>query len=381
MWDAAAALALAAVSMLPALRSYGVVLGELPTVPSDALHILLVLAQTLPLAARRRAPAAVLATTGLAYALDQALAYPPSPAGLGLLVALYSAGAHQRRGRQLTVVTAIAGYVALAVTLTLRGSREQPWEFATFALVLAAAWGAGDIVRLRAASALAAAEQRARDAVGHERARLARELHDVISHHVTGMVVQADAAAFLVPEDDPLRGQLASIAAGGRRALTDLRGLLDVLGTDTATSPSIGPLHDLVDDARRGGQQVTLHEEGTPTGSDELRLAVHRLVQESLTNALKHSPGGATDIAVRWSEVEVHARIVTGPAAVSAPRRVVPGSGRGLAGLRERVRRLGGTLHAEPECDGRFIVEATIPVAGSDAPARDTPRAAARRLA
>jgi len=379
VWDAAAAAALAAVALLPALRAYGVVLGELPTVPSDALHLVLVFAQTLPLAARRRAPAAVLAVVGLAFALDQALAYPPSPAGLGVLVALYSAGAHQRRSRAITVSVAAVAYIALAVVLTQLGSRERPWEFATFALVLAAAWAAGDIVRLRAASALAAAERRARDAVTHERARLARELHDVVSHHVTGMVVQADAAAFVASDDSPLRQQWESIAAGGRRALTDLRGLLDVLGTDAATSPSIGPLHDLVDDARRRGQHVTLHEEGTPTGPDELRLAVHRLVQEALTNALKHSPGGATDIAVRWGEVEVHARIVTRPATLPVPRRVVPGSGRGLAGLRERVRRLGGTLHAGPEPDGRFVMEASIPVA--DAPARDTPPAAARRPA
>ncbi|MHA7984786.1 sensor histidine kinase [Rathayibacter sp. CAU 1779] len=372
VWDGLGAVALAAISLVPALRSYGLELGELSSRPGDPLHVVLILVQTLPLAARRIAPGWVLGVVGLAFALDQCLGYPASPAGLGMLFALYSAAAHLRRRRGLAIAVSVVAYVALAVALTWLGSREQPWDFATFALVLVAAWGIGDVVRIQVAAARTRADQAAHDAVSDERARLARELHDVVSHHVTGMVVQADSAAFLLPADETaVRAQLESIAAGGRSALADLRQLLDVLGPEgAATSPAIGDLHDLIADAQRSGQPVVLHENGDPVGTDELRLAVYRIVQEGLTNALKHAAGASTQVRVDWDRSEVRTRLVTRAAGRASHGPVAPGSGRGLAGLAERVRRLDGRLRADAEPDGAFVLEAVIPVTVADATLR-----------
>jgi signal transduction histidine kinase len=374
--DSLAAAVFAAISLVPALSEYGLVLGGLTQRPSDALHVTLILAQTLPLAARRITPGWALAVVGIAFACDQCLGYPPSPAGLGILFALYSVGAHQRRGRISTAVAACVVYIALATALILLGSRERAWDFATFALVPAAAWGAGYVVRLRAASARVDADRAARKAVTDERDRLARELHDVVSHHVTGVVVQADSASFLLDADESLvREQLASIASNGRRALADLRQLLDVLGPDdTVTSPAIGTLRDLVGGAQRSGQPVELHEEGNPAGSDELRLAVYRIVQEGLTNALKHSAGASTDVAVNWLPGEVQVRLVTQQAGPS-PNRPIASDGRGLAGLGERVRRLNGHMSADVDSAGRFVLDATIPIDRGEEPDDGEPAA------
>ncbi len=363
--DAAVATAFAAVSLVPALGPYGVELGELPPRDDDTWRVVLILGQTLPLALRRRFPAGCLAVVGVSFALFHALAYGPSPAGLGVLFALYSAGAYQRRGRALTVAAAVVAFAALVVVLSALGSPEQPWALATFGLVLAAAWGVGDLVRIRAAAARSRAELAARTAVLEERARLAGELHDVVSHHVTGMIVQADAVAFLVPAgDQAVRAQLAGIADAGRRALDDLRRLLDVLSPDGPDAgPPVGTIADLVDAARGTGLDVELAEDGTARGPDELRLTAYRVVQEGLTNARKHAPGAAVRVAVGWTGPS--ARLVVTTAAAPArpgagPR--APSSGRGLHGLRARVERLGGTLRAAPSPDGGFLLEASLPL-------------------
>jgi signal transduction histidine kinase len=363
--DAALATAFATLALIPALGPYGLALGELSTRADDAWRVMLILGQTLPLAARRRFPTACLAVVGTAFALSECLGYSASPAGLGVLFALYSVGAHQRRSRGLVAAAAAVAYAGLASALSVLGSPEQPWQLAVFGLVLAAAWGAGELVRSRAAAARSRAELGARAAVLEERVRLAGELHDVVSHHVTGMVVQADAAAFLLPAgDQAVRGQLAEIAEAGRRALDDLRRLLDVLGPDASTAgPTIGAIPDLVAAARKAGLDVELAEHGEAHGPDELRLAVYRVVQEGLTNARKHAWGAAVRVTVRWAAAHVRLVVATSAAGVMAgagPR--TPGSGRGLAGLRARVERLGGELRAAPTNAGGFVLEASLPL-------------------
>lgn len=374
--DGAVAAAFAAVSLIPAFGPYGVVLGDLPTRDDDAWRVVLILGQTLPLALRRRFPAVCLALVGASFALFQALAYAPSPAGLGMLFALYSAGAYQRRRRALTAAAVVVAFGGLAVVLTALGSPERPWQLATFGLVLAAAWGVGELVRARAEASRTRAELAARAAVLEERARLAGELHDVVSHHVTGMIVQADAAAFLVPGDDPaVRRQLAGISGAGRQALDDLRRLLDVLRPDR---PDAGPpagtitgtIAELVDTARDTGLDVELDEGGTTRGPDELRLTAYRVVQEGLTNARKHAPGAAVRVSVRWTGPDV--RLVVASSASPSPAvapPVTPSSGHGLQGLRARVERQGGTVRAEPTEAGGFVLEASLPFDPSHAPA------------
>ena len=362
--DFVLAAAFTVIALIPALDQYGLILGGLPVRAGGGWRVVLILAQALPLAGRRRFPVLCLGVVGAAFALYQCLGYAPSPAGLGVLLALYSAGAHQRRRRITVASLSVAAYACLAVVLSVLGSPEKPWELATFALVLAAPWGVGDFLRIRAAAARSSAELGARAAVFDERARLARELHDVVSHHVTGMVVQADAAAYLLPDgEQAVRGQLAGIAGAGRSALDDLRRLLDVLGSGERGEGLAGSLSDLAAGARRSGQRVELQEHGTPHGPDELRLAVYRIVQEGLTNARKHAAGAAVRVTVRWAADGVRVRVTSGPVAGGTQAGpAAPGSGRGLAGLRERVERLGGDLHAAPSEAGGFVLAAAFPL-------------------
>ncbi|HEX8866989.1 MAG TPA: histidine kinase, partial [Lentzea sp.] len=181
-------------------------------------------------------------------------------------------------------------------------------------------------------------------------------LHDVVTHHVTAMVVQADAAQF-VPEKDT--AGLAAISSTGRRALSELRHLLGVLEAtgEHGRTPATGKVADLVDQARLAGQPVELTEEGESRGREvDVELAVYRVVQEALTNALKHAAGRPTTVLVRHGADHVEIEVVTASGAALGE----PSGGRGLTGLRERVRMLGGRFEAGPRQAG-FRVWARIP--------------------
>ncbi|GAA3769651.1 histidine kinase [Plantactinospora mayteni] len=359
------ALLLAVGSVLPALHGYGTRVGDLPSRPFDALAVVAVALECLPLAIRRRWPAACLALVSLGFAVDQLRGYHAF-AGSALPIALLSAGAHLERHRRATAVLLSVAYVPLAVALDRLGADERPDEFVTFYLALAAAWGVGAWLRSTRA---AEAERRLRLAEATravERTRIARELHDVVTHHVTAMVVQAEAARYLTAAPGRLDETLSAVTDTGRRAISDLRHLLDLLnpdhGTDTR-APSVGELHALVEQTRRAGQPVEFTEEGRPaesTGSAE--LAAYRVVQEALTNALKYAHGARTVVQVRHGEREIAVEVSTDG---SGSRTGSPGgSGRGLAGLRERVDVLGGEFSADRRAGGGFVVRARIP-AGS----------------
>lgn len=350
---------------VPGNGTVGVVLGDLPTRSPDTFLVLLVLAQTLPLVLRRSHPALCLALVGTGFAVHQLLGYAPTVAGLGLYVALYSAGAHLPARRRTIAVTAIAAYLVLAVGLRAAGSPAGALEFATFLPVLVVIWVAGSWVRARRSAQVAVQVAEAVAAVADERARIARELHDVVSHHVTAMVVQAEALQFLVErQPEKVVAGLEVIGETGRSAMTDLRDLLGALhgAADSGREPAVGSLHDLVERSRAAGLAVDLHESGSPAvGPAGVSLAVYRVVQESLTNAVKHAPG--SDVVVRVErgarEVAVEVRSSSGRA-----RRDWARSGRGLTGLEERVGFVGGRFAAGPEPDGGFAVRAWIPSGG-----------------
>ncbi|MGH8881634.1 MAG: sensor histidine kinase, partial [Stackebrandtia sp.] len=188
--------------------------------------------------------------------------------------------------------------------------------------------------------------------------------------HVTAMVVQADAAQLVLDSAPPRAADgLVSISGTGRRALTELRYLLGVLeATGAARSADRAPLSgrvaDLVEQARVFGQPVEWTEQGEPRGyAVDVELAMYRVVQEALTNAMKYASGAATSVRVRHDTAHVEIQVSTaGSARVPAPRRGGHASGgRGLTGLRERVRMLDGELSAGPRPDGGFSVHATIP--------------------
>jgi signal transduction histidine kinase len=362
-------------SLIPGLRSNGTVIGGVPTRPYDVLAVVAILLECLPLVVRRRWPAVTLALVTCGFALDQLRGYHVF-AGTAMPIALLSAGSHLERHRRTVLLVLSAAYVPLAVALSRLGTGESPEEFVTFYLALALAWGAGTWLR---SNRVAEAERRRRvaeDTRTAERTRIARELHDVVTHHVTAMVVQAEAARYMTTAPDRLDQALTAVTDTGRRAITDLRHLLDLLNPDHGTTgvgpapgiglgsesrtPPVGRLHTLVEQTRRAGQPVEFTEEGTPaesTGSAD--LVAYRVVQESLTNALKYAHGSRTSVQVRHGPKEITVEVSTDG---SGRRDMSPGgSGRGLAGLRERVDVLGGDFSAEPRTGGGFVVRARIP--------------------
>ncbi|MFD4505025.1 sensor histidine kinase [Streptomyces sp. NPDC058457] len=386
-------LLLLAGSFLPALHGKGTQVGDLPTRPFDALTIAVLGLECLPLAGRRRWPAVSLALVSLGFAVDQLRGYH-SAAGTALPLALISTGAHLERHRRVTALVFSAAYVPLAVALHRLGSGgETASGFVTFYLALVLAWGVGAWLRSTRAAEAERRRRVAEDTRTTERTRIARELHDVVTHHVTAMVVQAEAARYLTAAPDRLDQTLTAVTDTGRRAISDLRHLLDLLnpdhGTGTGTggtgvrTPPAGRLLTLVEQTRRAGQPVEFTEEGTPTESaGSADLVAYRVVQEALTNALKYAHGSRTSVRVRHDEKEITVEVGTdgsgasgGPAGsgeaggsggeagrVGRAGGLPGGSGRGLVGLRERVALLGGDFSAGRQADGGFVVRARIPV-------------------
>lgn len=352
-------------SLVPALYNRGTEIGGMPARSLDALGVVALCLQSLPLAVRRRWPSAALALVALGFVVDQLSGYHLL-AGSALPVALLSAGSHLVRHRRATVLVLSGAYVALALALLRFGPGESLAGFVAFYAALTLSWAAG--AWLRHTRALESERRRrvAEDTLLAERTRIARELHDIVTHHVTAMVVQTEAARYLTAAPDRLDQTLATVTDTGRRAITDLRHLLDLLNPDhgaEARTPAVGRILTLVEQTRRAGQAVEFTERGTPaasTGSAD--LVAYRVVQEALTNALKYAHGSNTSVQVRHSEREITVEVSTDG---SGSRAEVPrGSGRGLVGLRERVDVLGGDFSADPRTDGGFVVRARIP-AGS----------------
>jgi signal transduction histidine kinase len=348
---------------------HGTQIGTVPSRPFDALAVLTVALESLPLAVRRRWPAVCLALVSLGFAVDQIRGYH-SFANTALPIALLSVGAHLERHRRIAAVLFSLAYVPLAVALHRLRVGEPTSDFVTFYLGMALAWGIGSWLRSTRAADAERRQRVADDTRTTERARIARELHDVVTHHVTAMVVQAEAARYLTASPKRLDQSLTAVTDTGRRAITDLRHLLDLLNPDHGThqggevrTPPVGRLLTLVEQTRRAGQPVEFTEEGTPaesTGSAE--LVAYRVVQEALTNALKYAHGSRTSVQVRHARREITVEVSTDG---SGSRAGSPGgSGRGLAGLRERVDVLGGDFTAAPQTTGGFLVRARIP-AGS----------------
>ncbi|TQJ89614.1 sensor histidine kinase [Streptomyces sp. SLBN-31] len=361
-------------SFLPALHSNGTVLGGVPARSTDALAVVTIVLECLPLVVRRRLPVVALALVTCGFAVDQLRGYHTF-AATALPIALLSAGSHLERHRRTCVLVLSVAYVPLAVALSRLGTGESPEEFVTFYLALVLAWGAGAWLRSTRAAEAERRHRVAEDTRTAERTRIARELHDVVTHHVTAMVVQAEAARYLTAAPDRLDRALTAVTDTGRRAITDLRHLLDLLNPDHGTgavadaaeprTPPVGRLLTLVEQTRRAGQPVEFTEEGTPaesTGSAD--LVAYRVVQESLTNALKYAHGSRTSVQVCHGEREITVEVSTDGSGSGAAS--PGGSGRGLAGLRERVGILGGDFSADRSSGGGFVVRARIP-------ARSTP--------
>nr|WP_239523553.1 histidine kinase [Geodermatophilus normandii] len=242
---------------------------------------------------------------------------------------------------------------------------------------VAGAWTGGRVVHHRALAALRAEEGSAAAAdraVAQERARIARELHDVVAHAVSVVVLQTGAAEQFVGRDpDRARGHIGTARRTATEAMAEMRHLLDVLREGEAVylpQPGIERLPDLVDEARGAGLDVTLAVDVAEPVPDGPSLAVYRIVQESLTNVLRHAPGARTTVAVGRAGGELtvavrdHGRRTQPGDTPRAPSGLSSG-GYGIPGMRERVRVYGGSLAVGPEPDGGWLVRAVLPVGSS----------------
>jgi signal transduction histidine kinase len=360
--DAVGAIALVAAALLP-LGIPGLELGELHRSAPEWARPVLAVAQALPLTLRRVRPASVLLVVGAAFATAQLCGVDTGPAGLGVLVALYSAGAYQERRRAFVAMSTAVGYVVLAVALERSGSPERLVDWVTFSGVLTVPWTAGLLVRHRLAEQDAREAAAAHEAVRRAKNDLARDLHDVVTHHITAMVVQSESAAYLPPDDVAGRaGTLEVVGRTGRRALQELRSLLGALEQpvappDGATpiTPVGGDVRTLVEQLAATGYPVRFSESGEPAElSPAVAITLHRLTQESLTNAMKHAPGEAVTVTMTHTADAVRLLVEN-----EMRGDTVGPPGRGLHGMAERVALIGGALETGPVA-GRFAVAAVV---------------------
>jgi signal transduction histidine kinase len=334
-----------------------------------------------PLAWRRRAPIAVLAALlgWFAWmALVVVTASPGSPltAVVALGVAFYTVGAQTAGRRSITgFACGLAGLIAIDFAgggvFQTAGVRPGVW------LIMTVAWLVGRELRRRraemqelrdrAAEVEHEREERLRIAAAEERSRIARDLHDVVAHSVSVMVVQSQAAQRVLEQDvGAARDALRSIETTGRQALTELRRLLGLL-RDADGEPSLVPqpslqyLDELLAQIREAGLPVDLTVEGAPTALPQgVDLSAYRIVQEGLTNSLKHAAAHRVCVLVRYAPAELEIEISddgSGGAETTAN-----GAGHGLVGMRERVALYGGELQAGRGEDGGYLVHARLPL-------------------
>ena len=360
-------------------------------------HIVIVplaVGQGLLLLARRRAPLAVLAAATLVGVFMLAVGYPPLAASVGMYCAAYALAFYGRGGEGGELARTLQGAAAvliaafaLAVAAVAPGAREQggAWGSFTLGALVAACWVLGYALRTRRdyvaelrdrAARLEAEEgERAARAVVDERLRIARELHDVIGHSISLIAIQSEAAARSARSNpDAVPAFLSGISAASRQALAEMRGVLAVLRPDAAVplttgelspQPGLEQVGELVASLRAGGLETRLEAEPMhlPPG---MALAVYRIVQESLTNVLKHAGAGAkAGVTIIRSGATVRVSVHDDGA---GPSGRAPGTAHGIVGMRERAAAYGGTLRTGARPGGGFEVEASIPLPGQEAP-------------
>jgi signal transduction histidine kinase len=370
----AAPLGAVGIAQVVALRSY---------VPI-AVSILIVLGLTIPIVIRRQHPVGAFSSAMLSGAAQVVFDIRPLLTDLVILVLLYTLAAYTTRRISLTGL-GVCLYGAVAETLRVPIPVPAPTSFHLRYLILAIlaaptliAWVLGDSTSYRRAYYVnleerAARLERERDAhaqiaAAAERARIARELHDVVAHNVSVMVVQADGAAYTLDTDPAkARNALSAISATGRQALTEMRALLGVLrrGDDAgqvalAPLPDLGQLDELFDQTRAAGLAVLCTVEGEPRPlAAGTALTVYRIIQESLTNCRKHAgPAASADVLLRYTGDSIEVTVTDDGIGAAAP---CDGAGHGLTGMTERAVMYGGSVRVGPRPEGGFGVTATLP--------------------
>jgi signal transduction histidine kinase len=361
----------------------------------DAVGVALLILQVLPIALRRRNPIGVLCITGFAITLYSVLGYTESDGFLGVFVAFYTVAAHEPR-RRATIAAAITAagifvsFAAYAVFDSITG-----WTAGLTATYLSfgLAWLIGDNLRVRQAYTKQLEdramelerekEEKAALAVSEERAHIARELHDVVAHYVSVMVVQAGGARRVVDKDPvAAKGALEAVEAAGRTALAEMRRMLEVLRSDDSgmgPQPGLGEIERLIEQVRGVGLPVEFSIEGSacclPAGMD---LAAYRIVQEALTNTVKHGGKATAHVTVTYTAETLEIEVVDDGRGAAASLLSAPdGGGHGLIGMKERVSLFGGVLEAGPILTGGYRVLARMPIEPDDAARARSEREAA----
>ena len=368
----------------------------------DPLNVSLLLLQTIPLVARRVAPVPVLAVTFGATFLHIVNAFGQGTLNesIGALVALYTVA--EQCDRRVSVSAALVLGAGFATVFLMAGVLPQGLQgLLQTEISVALGWAFGDFSRTRRLVArLVADRERLRDAEREERAaravqlerdRIARELHDVVTHHVSVVVIQAAAAQrALERRPEQVREALVAIEATGRQALADMRRMLGILGDERAIPGSIGAgdpaaagtvpgslepmpgvdrLGELLERVRAAGLPVEIAIRGEQHPLDAgIELSAYRIVQEALTNALKYARGARARVELRYEPAALEIEVVDSggraPAGIEDSH-----DGRGLIGMRERVAMFGGRLETGRTSDGWRIL-ARIPLADAAGSAR-----------
>ncbi|MFF5986079.1 sensor histidine kinase [Prauserella flavalba] len=358
--DWAIAVGVAAILLVTAL------LGENAATGLGLLGYVLLVVGGLALAARRRAPVAVLVVTGVC-----AVGYQAAGVDVPAVAYLFAVYVAVRAGhRVVTVVASVCVLGALPLAAMLSGLHDTGEAFAHARGVLEIAWliaagAAGEALRQaerRADEAERTREETARRRANEERLHIARELHDSLTHQISVIKVQAEAAVHVARRrGEPVPDALLAIREAGREASRELRATLEALRDDDKTPPhGLDHVPELVERARTSGLAAELtiegHRDDVPAAVDR---TAYRIVQESLTNTARHAAAAAVSVRIAYRPDALVIRVDDDGKATSDP---APVPGVGLLGMRERVTALGGQLRAAPRSEGGFTVHAELPV-------------------
>ena len=365
---------LVAVALVALGLSLLIPLADRNEIDSTPLAIVLVVVHAGCLAWRRRAPVTVFAVNLASAVAFITLGYPVTGLGVAVLVALYTVASLCDRRTSL-VALAIA-WLGMTTVWAISSWSGDLSTLAGNLVVLGVVWFLGDSLRARRTYVVAleqrttelerAREELANRAVADERLRIARELHDITAHSLGMIVVQAGVGAHVIDErPDEARRSLETIEKASRSSLNEIRRILGLLrenggASDTSPAPGTADIAALAEDVRAAGVEVDLQvDDPSEQLPPAIQLAIFRIVQEALTNVVKHASARMVRVSVRRVEDEARVEIVDD----GTPMRSKNGSpGHGLIGMRERAAMHGGTVEAGPLSERGFRVSATFPL-------------------
>ncbi len=352
----------------------------------DALFFLLVLTMTAPLIWRRVRPDVVLALCLGAFLVFWACKYDDVWANNSPMIAMYSIGAYLPRHKSVPRTLGIIGagvFASIFITTLIDPPDSSPFSIVSSVAVFGCAWLLGQNTRLRRADVAAleeraeqaerARDEEARQAAELERTRIAREMHDIVAHSMSVMVVQAGGARKLLASDrEGATEALLAVEATGRQGLNEMRRLLGVLrseedeGGRLAPQPTLASLDDLVARSTSEEFAIELSVDGeVKPVSPGVDVSAYRIVQEALTNVHKHAGNAKVDVRVEYEPHWISLTIADDGR--GAARDISSTGGHGLIGMRERVEVYGGQFSAGPQPGGGFAVKARLPIDGEGA--------------